>query len=119
MKKLILILCLLFIAAVLLLIFAPWKSRPWLSNPMSRYLPHPGTETYTVLKDTEDTLLIDVAGQQLEDFQAYVVLCREAGFRDVVEEDTIFYYAYNEKGYFLELTVSKQHLYIHLNAPEA
>ena len=82
-------------------------------------IPEPDSKKLDIHTNTAEELWIDVTDTSDEDYYEYVVACKELGYTIEVEEYSSGYSAYNEDGYFLELSNHgySEEMSIQLKAP--
>ncbi len=80
-------------------------------------IPEPNSKKLDIHTNTADELWIDVVETSKEEYYEYISSCKEAGYIIEVKEDSIGYKAYNEEGFYLELSSYGEEMRIKLEAP--
>ena len=82
-------------------------------------IPEPESKKLDIHENTETELDVDVMRVSDEAYYEYISDCKEMGYTIEMDEDSIGYSAYNEEGYFLDISYRKSHdeMNISLEAP--
>lgn len=81
------------------------KRSDWLTNGLSVYLPFVQTNNMYVWENSDcnfSATVLDIISY--EEFEAYIIECKEMGYTIDAQMDTNSYSAYNDKNYYLEVS---------------
>lgn len=105
MKK---IIALLFAAVMCLSLIAcgggSSKDNTWPDRGLGSMLPEPDAKKIHIGYNLDDSFSADIQKAKEEDFIAYVVKCKEAGFTVDIDSDFDDYIAYNAEGYQVSIS---------------
>lgn len=92
----------------------------WPASGIALQVPEPPTDKGKIEYNDDEQFWITVRGIDQNQYEAYIEDCKEKGFTVEGKKDSISYEAYNEEGYYLDLThmSSSTELTIRVEAPE-
>lgn len=80
------------------------KEVKWSVIFLGEVIPEPNSKKLDIHTNTSDELWMDVVDTSDEEYYEYITACKEWGYTIDVEEDSKEYIAYNDEGYYLELS---------------
>lgn len=95
------------------------KEVKWSIIFMGEEIPEPNSKKLEIHTNTAEELWINVVATTEEEYYEYIAACKEAGYTLSAKESSIGYAAYNEAGYYLDLShySSNEEMSIRLEAP--
>lgn len=91
----------------------------WNYLELSAMLPQPKSNVGEIRTDSEESLVIDIYNTSKNDYQEFIVECKNKGYIIEKEQNTSSYSAFNEAGYELYLSYyeSYEEMDVRLSAP--
>ncbi len=71
---------------------------------LNEAVPEPSSKKFSIYRNTDDKLWIDVLNVSKDDYYKYVSACKEMGYDNEPYESSGSYSAYNDEGYYLDLS---------------